>query len=103
MLNDCLIQELKKWINENDKLPKNVKNFAKEWVNEGLKDWIMTRDMNWGIPVPLEDSEGKVLFSEYAYMIPETEEYTTVEVTEKQLKSILEFFDDYKLQLDDSD
>jgi hypothetical protein len=36
-------------------------------------------------------------------MIPETEEYTTVEINEKQLKSILEFFDDYKIVLDDSD
>ena len=47
--------------------------------------------------------EGKVLFAEYFYGIPEEEEYTTVPVTEKQLKSILEFFEDYKLQLDDSD
>lgn len=47
--------------------------------------------------------EGKVLFAEYFYGIPEEEEYTTVSVTEKQLKSILEFFEDYKLQLDDSD
>ncbi|WP_458455965.1 hypothetical protein [Methanobrevibacter sp.] len=47
--------------------------------------------------------EGKILFADYFYGIPEDEEYTTVEVNEKQLKSILEFFDDYKLQLDDSD
>jgi len=36
-------------------------------------------------------------------MIPETEEFTSVDITEKQLKSIIEFFEDYKLQLDDSD
>ena len=47
--------------------------------------------------------EGKVLFAEYYYQIPEDEEYTSVDITEKQLKSILEFFEDYKLQLDDSD
>lgn len=46
---------------------------------------------------------GKVLFADYFYQIPEDEEYTTIPVTEKQLKSILEFLDDYKLQLDDSD
>lgn len=51
----------------------------------------------------ITNAEGKVLFAEYAYMIPETEEYTTLEVNEKQLKSILEFFDDYKLKLDDSE
>lgn len=47
--------------------------------------------------------EGKVLFADYFYGIPEDEEYTNVEITEKQLKSIIEFFEDYKLQLDDSD
>lgn len=47
--------------------------------------------------------DGKVLFADYFYGIPEDEEYTNVEITEKQLKSIIEFFEDYKLQLDDSD
>lgn len=47
--------------------------------------------------------EGKVLFADYFYGIPEDDEYTTVEVTEKQLKSILEFFEDFKLELDDSE
>jgi hypothetical protein len=48
-------------------------------------------------------SDGKILFAEYNYMIPETEEFAAIDVTEKQLKSILEFFDDYDLRLDDSD
>lgn len=47
--------------------------------------------------------EGKVLYADYFYGIPEEDEYTNVEITEKQLKSIIEFFDDYKLVLDDSD
>ena len=47
--------------------------------------------------------EGKVLYADYFYGIPEDEEYTNVEINEKQLKSIIEFFDDYKLVLDDSD
>ena len=47
--------------------------------------------------------EGKVLFADYFYGIPEEENYINVEVTEKQLKSILEFFEDFKLELDDSD
>lgn len=47
--------------------------------------------------------EGKVLFADYFYGIPEDDEYTNIEVNEKQLKSILEFFEDYKLELDDSD
>ncbi|MDO5823751.1 hypothetical protein [Methanobrevibacter sp.] len=47
--------------------------------------------------------EGRILYAEYYYHIPEKEEYTSVDIDEKQLKSILEFFDDYKLEADDSD
>lgn len=53
---------LKEWITGNDKLPANVKNYALEWIREGLKDWILTRDMEWGIPVPLEGAEGKIIY-----------------------------------------
>ena len=47
--------------------------------------------------------EGKVLFADYFYGIPEDEEYTNVEIDQKQLKSIIEFFNDFKLELDESD
>lgn len=47
--------------------------------------------------------EGKVLFAEYYYQIPEENEYTSVDLDEKQLKAVLQFFEDYKLQLDDSE
>ena len=53
---------LKDYIRENDELPANVRNYALNWIDEGLNDWIMTRDMNWGIPVPLSEAEGKVLY-----------------------------------------
>ena len=32
------------------------------WINSGLKPRAMTRDLNWGVKVPLEDAEGKVLY-----------------------------------------
>ena len=47
--------------------------------------------------------EGKVLFAEYYYQIPDENEYTSVDLDEKQLKAVLQFFEDYKLQLDDSE
>ena len=31
-------------------------------LEDDLNDWILTRDMDWGIPVPLEEAEGKVLY-----------------------------------------
>ena len=49
------------------------------------------------------DATGKVIYAEYFYGIPEEEEYTSVQVDEKQLKAILEFFEDYRVQFDDSD
>lgn len=54
--------ELKDYIQNNENLPANVKNYASTWLNDGLNDWILTRDMDWGIPVPLEEAEGKVLY-----------------------------------------
>ncbi len=54
--------ELNEWIQSNDQLPPNVKNYALQWLKEGLKDWILTRDMEWGIPVPLEDAKGKIIY-----------------------------------------
>ncbi len=54
--------ELDAWITSNNQLPPNVKNYALQWLKEGLKDWILTRDMEWGIPVPLEDAEGKIIY-----------------------------------------
>ena len=47
--------------------------------------------------------DGKVLLADYFYQVPEEEEYVSVPVEEKDLKAILQFFEDYKLQLDDSE
>lgn len=53
---------LKEVIEGNMELPPNVRNYALQWINEGLKDWILTRDMDWGIPVPLDGAEGKIIY-----------------------------------------
>jgi hypothetical protein len=45
--------------------------------------------------------DGKVLFADYFYQIPEDEEDTTVEVSIKDLKSIIESLGDFKFQLDE--
>jgi len=54
--------EIESWLNENDALPPNVKNYVSQWIKEGLNDWILTRDMEWGIPVPLDETEGKIIY-----------------------------------------
>jgi methionyl-tRNA synthetase len=55
---------LREWILEghkNDWKP-NVYGQVKSWVEDGLRPRAVTRDLDWGIPVPLKDAEGKVLY-----------------------------------------
>jgi methionyl-tRNA synthetase len=40
----------------------NVQLFTKNWLEAGLKDRAITRDMNWGIPLPLPGYDGKVIY-----------------------------------------
>jgi len=40
----------------------NVFGQVKSWISEGLKPRAITRDLNWGIPVPLKNAKGKVLY-----------------------------------------
>jgi methionyl-tRNA synthetase len=55
---------LKKWfLVDNEKTWKtNVFGQVKSWINEGLKPRAITRDLDWGIPVPLEKADNKVLY-----------------------------------------
>ncbi|HJX22993.1 MAG TPA: methionine--tRNA ligase, partial [Candidatus Bathyarchaeia archaeon] len=50
------------WLKGNKRIASNVKNYAIQWINEGLRDWCITRDMKWGTPVPMEGAEDKVLY-----------------------------------------
>jgi len=40
----------------------NVLNFVNNWLKEGLKPRAITRDLEWGVPVPLEEAKNKVLY-----------------------------------------
>jgi len=54
---------LKEWIIEGHKEWKNnVYGQCKSWLDNGLQSRAMTRDSNWGIKVPLPNTEGKVLY-----------------------------------------
>jgi methionyl-tRNA synthetase len=55
--------DLKKWILEDHKEWKaNVYGQCKSWLDNGLHPRAVTRDLNWGVPVPAEGAEGKVLY-----------------------------------------
>ncbi len=54
---------LEKWILEDHKEWRpNVYGQCKSWLDGGLKPRAVTRDLEWGIPVPVEGAEGKVLY-----------------------------------------
>ena len=40
----------------------NVLQYCKSWFNDGLKDRAVTRDLDWGVKVPLEGIQNKVLY-----------------------------------------
>ncbi|MDA7706174.1 MAG: methionine--tRNA ligase [Flavobacteriaceae bacterium] len=55
---------LKKWILEGHKTDwkPNVYGQCKSWIDDGLRPRAVTRDLDWGIPVPVEGGDGKVLY-----------------------------------------
>ena len=55
---------IKNWIldKHKDDWKANVYGQVKSWVEDGLKPRAVTRDLDWGIPVPIKESEGKVLY-----------------------------------------
>ncbi len=54
---------LKEYIeSKKGKWKENVLNFVNNWLKEGLKPRAITRDLEWGVPVPLESAKNKVLY-----------------------------------------
>jgi methionyl-tRNA synthetase len=55
---------LTKWILKGHKSDwkTNVFGQVKSWIDNGLKERAVTRDLDWGIPVPLNEAKGKVLY-----------------------------------------
>ena len=55
---------LREWILEGHKndWKSNVYGQVKSWIDDGLRPRAVTRDLDWGIPVPAEGGEGKVLY-----------------------------------------
>lgn len=54
---------LRRWIlDQHQEWKGNVYGQCKSWLDAGLKPRAVTRDLNWGVPVPLEGATGKVLY-----------------------------------------
>lgn len=55
-------EELQKWVGGQEHWRRNVKNFTLGMLEEGLKDRAITRDISWGVPVPLEGYDDKRIY-----------------------------------------
>ncbi len=54
---------LRQWIlNEHKEWKSNVYGQCKSWLDQGLQPRAVTRDLDWGVPVPLDHAKGKVLY-----------------------------------------
>lgn len=61
---DKLQPKIQAYINEHKDWKTNVFGQCKSWLDsgDGLQPRAMTRDLDWGVPVPVKDAEGKVLY-----------------------------------------
>ncbi len=57
-----LEDELKEWVATKEHWKDNVKRFTMQFLNSGLKDRAITRDIEWGVEVPLEGYENKRIY-----------------------------------------
>jgi methionyl-tRNA synthetase len=56
------VSELNKWLEADSHLQKDVKKYVQNWIKDGLVDWDITRDIAWGVPIPLDDAKGQVFY-----------------------------------------
>jgi methionyl-tRNA synthetase len=59
---DTFTQRMEDWIAQKDYWKENVRNFMLNLLEQGLVERSITRDIKWGIPVPLEEAKDKVLY-----------------------------------------
>ncbi|MFC1587533.1 methionine--tRNA ligase [Planctomycetota bacterium] len=58
----ALEEQIGKWLSTKDNWPNTVLGIARKWLQEGLQERCITRDLKWGVKVPLEGWENKVFY-----------------------------------------
>ena len=58
----ALVGELETWIASRSGWPPLVTSIARKWLDEGIRDRCITRDLSWGVPVPKPGYQGKVFY-----------------------------------------
>ncbi len=59
---DAFSDWLREWLPAREGWRDNVLNYCRGWLDEGLQERAITRDIDWGVPVPLPEAAGKVLY-----------------------------------------
>ncbi len=59
---DRMQPKIEKYVNSHKEWKPNVFGQCQSWLKDGLRPRAMTRDLDWGISVPLPDTDGKVLY-----------------------------------------
>ncbi len=59
---DKMQPNIEKYVNEHKEWKSNVFGQCQSWLKQGLQPRAMTRDLDWGVKVPLKDADGKVLY-----------------------------------------
>jgi len=59
---DAFQDWLQEWLGGHSDWKGNVLNYCRGWLDEGLRERAITRDLDWGVPVPVEGAGGKVLY-----------------------------------------
>jgi methionyl-tRNA synthetase len=59
-------KDLERWLINNHNLQRDIVKYVLNWIESGLQDWDITRDLGWGVPIPNIDNskanEGKVFY-----------------------------------------
>ena len=56
------VNSLNEWLEQSPHLQKDVKKYVQNWIQDGLVDWDITRDISWGVPIPLEQAKDQVFY-----------------------------------------
>tara|TARA_B110000438_G_scaffold152817_1_gene146867 strand:+ start:5099 stop:6766 length:1668 start_codon:yes stop_codon:yes gene_type:complete len=79
--------EIKEWIESKDEWRQNVKNQSLSFINEGLKDRAITRDLSWGVDIPVKGWEDKRIYVWFeavlGYLSASVELFSKTENTEE--------------------
>ena len=53
---------LLEWVEKQDHWRNNVKNFTRQFLRDGLKDRAISRDLSWGVPIPVDGYDSKRIY-----------------------------------------